>query len=100
MRYLIYILFLLPVVAFAQDNPSMPPNMPMDMEKMQQMQRNMQQMDMGKMQEAMACMKGLDQSAFKGLEEEGKKWKRRLAPCAAVGIVMKLRTKPWRTPRK
>ena len=33
----------------------------------------MQQMDMEKMQKAMICMKGLDRSAFKGLEEEGKK---------------------------
>jgi hypothetical protein len=42
---------------------------------MEQMQRNMQQMDMGKMQEAMACMKDIDQSALKGLDEEGKKMK-------------------------
>jgi hypothetical protein len=72
MRHSILILILFPVVAFAQGNPNMPPNMPMDME---QMQRNMQQMDMGKMQEAMACMKDIDQSALKGLEEEGKKMK-------------------------
>ncbi|MEX2492605.1 MAG: hypothetical protein WD425_12670 [Nitrospirales bacterium] len=40
---------------------------------MEQMQRNTQPMDMGKMQEAMACMKDIDQSALKGLEEEGEK---------------------------
>ena len=76
MRYLFFMFVLLPGVAFAQGQPGMPPNMPMDMEKMQrmqEMQRNMQQMDMGKMQEAMACMKDIDRSALEGLEEEGKK---------------------------
>ena len=72
MRNLIYLFILFPVVVFAQEQPGMPPNMPMDMEKMQ---RHMQQMDMGKMQEAMACMKDIDQSALEGLEEEGKKMK-------------------------
>ena len=33
----------------------------------------MQQMDMGKMQAAMACMKNIDRSALEGLKEEGKK---------------------------
>jgi len=46
MRHIIFILILFPVVAFAQGHPNMSPNMPMDRE---QMQRNMQQMDMGKM---------------------------------------------------
>ena len=72
MRNLIYLFLLFPVVVFAQEQPGMPPNMPMDMEKMQ---RHMQQMDMGKMQEAMACMKDIDHSALEGLEEEGKKMK-------------------------
>ena len=54
MRNLIYLLILFPVIVFAQEQPGIPPNMPMNMEEMQ---RNMQQMDMGKMQEAMACMK-------------------------------------------
>ena len=70
------ILVLFPVLVFAQTNPGMPPNMPMDKEKMQrmqEMQKNMQKMDMGKMQEAMACMKTIDRSALKGLDEEGKK---------------------------
>lgn len=70
MRFLIYIFILFPVVALAQHNPEMPPNMQKDMG---QMQRNMQQMDMGKMQEAMACMKNIDQSGLKDLEQEGKK---------------------------
>ena len=59
MRNLIYILVLFPAVVFAQSPQGMPPNMP--------------QMDMEQMQKAMTCMKGLDRSAFKGLEEEGKK---------------------------
>ena len=33
----------------------------------------MQQMDMGKMQEAMACIKNIDRSALDGLKEEGEK---------------------------
>lgn len=70
MRHIISILLLFPVVAFAQGHPNMPPNRQLDME---QMQRNTQPMDMGKMQEAMACMKDIDQSALKGLEEEGEK---------------------------
>ncbi len=70
MRFLIYIFILFPVVIFAQDHPRVSPNMPLDME---QMQRNMQQMDMGKMQKAMACMKNIDRSALEGLEEEGEK---------------------------
>ncbi len=72
MRHLIYILILFPVVVFAQEQPGMPPNMP-DMERMQKMQRHMQNMDMGKMQEAMACMQNIDMAELKGLEEEGKK---------------------------
>ncbi len=70
MRTLIYVLLFFPVVTFAQSQPGMSPNMPMDMEKMQEM---MQQMDMGKMQEAMACMQNIDMSSLEGLEEEGKK---------------------------
>ena len=58
MRHLIYIFVLFPVVAFAQGNPGMPPNMQMDMEQMQK---------------AMACMENLDRSSFEGLEQEGKK---------------------------
>ncbi len=72
MRHLIYILILFPVVVLAQEQPGMPPNMP-NMERMQQMQRHMQNMDMGKLQEAMACMKNVDMSVVKGLEAEGKK---------------------------
>ncbi len=84
MRMLIYmiIVVLFPGVVFAQTDPGMPPhmppNMPMDKEKMQrmqEMQRKMQQMDMGKMQEVIACMEGIDRSGLKGLEEEGKKMK-------------------------
>ena len=67
MRFLILILVLFPLIAFAQGQPGMPQ---MDMEKMQ---KAMQQMDIGKMQEAMACMKDIDQSALEGLEKEGKK---------------------------
>ena len=80
MRNLIYLLILLPVIVFAQEQPGMPPNMPMNMEEMQ---RNMQQMDMGKMQEAMACMKNIDRSALEGLKEEGKRMK------AEVGVLCK-----------
>ena len=69
MRNLIYLLLLFPVVVIAQSHTETPPNMPMDTEKMQ---RNMQQMDMGKMQEAMACMKNIDRSALEGLDQEGK----------------------------
>jgi hypothetical protein len=58
MRHILCILILFPIVAFAQGNPNMPPNMPMDMEQMQK---------------AMACMKNLDRSSFEGLEREGKK---------------------------
>jgi hypothetical protein len=72
MRNLIYLLIFSPVVVFAQKQPGIPPNMPMDMEKMQ---RNMQQIDMGKMQEAMECMKNIDRSALEGLKEEGEKMK-------------------------
>ena len=68
MRNLIYLLILFPVVVFAQEQPGMP----MDMEKMQ---RNMQQMDMGKIQKAMACMKNIDRSALEGLKEKGEKMK-------------------------
>ncbi len=50
----------------------MTPNMP-NMERMQEMQRHMQNMDMGQLQEAMACMKNIDMSVVKGLEAEGKK---------------------------
>ena len=70
LRDLIYFLILFPVVVFAQEQPGVPPNMQMDMERMQ---RNMQQMDMGKMQEAMACMKSIDRSTLEGLKEEGEK---------------------------
>lgn len=70
MRNLLYLLLFFPVVVFAQSHPDMPPNMPMDME---QMQRNMQQMDMGKMQEAMACMNTIDRLALEGLDQEGQK---------------------------
>ncbi len=80
MRHMLVLVLLLPVTVFAQGNsempPNMPPSMPMDREKMQRMQeiqKNMQNMDMGKMQEAMACMKTIDRSALKGLDEEGKK---------------------------
>ena len=80
MSNLIYLLIIFPVLVFAQEKPGMLPNMPMDMEKMQ---RNMQQMDMGKMQEAMACMKNIDRSALEGLKEEGEKVK------AEVGALCK-----------
>lgn len=80
MRNLIYLLILFPVIVFAQEQPGMPPNMPMNMEEMQ---RNMQQMDMGKMQEAMACMKNIDQSALEGLKKEGERMK------AEVGALCK-----------
>ncbi len=80
MRYMLVLILLLPVTVLAQTNPemppNMPPNMPMDKEKMQrmqEMQKRMQQMDMGKMREAMACMKDIDRSGLKTLEEEGKK---------------------------
>ncbi len=78
MRKSLFILMLFPVVVFAQSHPGVPPNMPMDHEKiqrMQKMQRQMQQMDMGKMQEAMACMENIDQSALKVLDAEGQKMK-------------------------
>ena len=80
MRNLIYLLILFPVIVFAQEQPGMPPNMPMNMEEMQ---RNMQQMDMGKMQEAMACMKNIDRSALEGLKKEGERMK------AEVGALCK-----------
>ncbi len=80
MKNLICLLILFPVVVFAQKQPGMPANMPMDM---QEMQRNMQQMDMGKMQEAMACMKKIDQSVLEGLKKEGEKIK------AEVGALCK-----------
>ena len=80
MRNLIYLLVLFPIIVFAQEQPGMPPNMPMNMEEMQ---RNMQQMDMGKMQEAMACMKNIDRSALEGLKEEGERMK------AEVGALCK-----------
>jgi len=56
MKIIIAIFVLFPIVAFAQNPKEMPPNM------------NMEQM-----QKAMACMKNLDRSSFKGLEQEGKK---------------------------
>ena len=59
MRYLLVILVLFPVVAFAQSHQGMPPNM--------------QQLDMEQMQKAMACMQNIDMSALEGLEEEAKK---------------------------
>ena len=80
MKNLICLLIFFPVVVFAQKQPGMPPNMTMDM---QEMQRNMQQMDMGKMQEAMSCMKKIDQSALEGLKKEGEKIK------AEVGTLCK-----------
>ena len=80
MSNLIYLLILFPVVVFAQEQPGMRPNMSIDM---QEMQRNMQQMDMGKMQEAMECMKKIDQSEFEGLKREGEKIK------AEVGALCK-----------
>ena len=82
MRNLIYLLILFPVVGFAQEQPGMPPNMPMDMEKMQ---RNMQQMDMGKMREAMACMKNIDRSALEGLKAEGEKIKAEIGALCKSG---------------
>ena len=84
MRNLIYLLFLFPGVVFAQEQPGMPSNMP-DMERMQQMQRQMQNMDMEKMQEAMACMKNIDRSALEGLEEEGKKMEAEVAALCKSG---------------
>jgi hypothetical protein len=71
MKFFIYNFVFSPVVVFAQGQSGMPPNM--SQRDMEQMQRNIQQMDMGKMQEAMACMKDIDRSALEGLEEEGKK---------------------------
>ncbi len=59
MRYLLVILVLFPVAAFAQSHQGMPPNM--------------QQLDMEQMQKAMACMQNIDMSALEGLEEEAKK---------------------------
>ena len=70
MKKLICLLVLFPVVVFAQEQPGVPPNLRMDMEKMK---RNMQQMDMGKMQQAMACMKNVDRSALERLKGEGRK---------------------------
>ncbi len=72
MRILLFMILFFPIVAFAQEQSGMPQNMP-NMERMQKMQRAMQQMDMGKLQEAMACMKNIDMSVVKGLETEGKK---------------------------
>ncbi len=104
MRHLIYIFILFPVVVFAQEQPGMPPNMP-DMERMQEMQRHMQNMDMGKMQEAMACMKNIDRSALEGLEEEGKKMEAELdalcksgnrdgAQAKGMAYAMEMRSRP------
>ena len=81
MKSLIYLLMFFPIVVFAQSHPGMPP----DMERMQEMQRRMQQMDMGKMQEAMACMKNIDRSALEGLEEEGKKMEAEVAALCKSG---------------
>lgn len=85
MRHIIFLFVFFPIVVFAQEQPGMPPNMPMDMEKMQKMQRHMQNMDMGKLQEAMACMKNIDRSALEGLEEEGKKMEAEVAAMCRSG---------------
>jgi len=70
MKNMIYVLILVPVVAFAQDHPGMPPNMQMDMEQMQK---------------AMACMKNIDRSALEGLDQEGKKIKAELGALCRSG---------------
>ena len=80
MRNFIYFLVLFPVVVFAQEQPGVPPNMRMDVEKMK---RNMQQMDMGKMQQAMVCMKNIDRSALERLKGEGRKME------AEIGVLCK-----------
>ena len=84
MRNFMYVLLFFPVVAFAQGHPEMPPNMP-NMEQMQEMQRHMQNMDMGKMQEAMACMNNIDRSALAGLEAEGKRMEAEVAGLCKQG---------------
>ena len=70
MRKLIYLLILFPVVVFAQKQPGMPPHM---------------HMDMMKMEEAMACMKNIDQSALEGLREEGEKMKAEISALCKSG---------------
>lgn len=82
MTNLIYLLILFPTVVFSQMQPGMPPNMPMDMEMIQ---RNMQKMDMGKMQETMACMKNVDRSLLEGLKEEGEKIKAEIVSLCKSG---------------
>ena len=83
MRSLIGIIILFPVVVLAQGQPGTPPNM--SQKDIEQMQRNMQQMDMGKMQEAMACMKNIDQSALQRLDQEGRKMKAEVAALCRSG---------------
>ena len=83
MRFLMLSLVLFPMVVFAQGHLGMSPNM--SQKDMEQLQRNMQQMDMGKMQEAMACMKGIDRSSLEGLEEEGKKMEAEVAALCRNG---------------
>ncbi len=73
MNKLIFILILFPAVGYAQSHEGMPPNMAMDQEHMQQMQRSLQQMDMKQLDKAAACMEKLDLSMMDGLEKEGKK---------------------------
>ncbi|MGB0908865.1 MAG: hypothetical protein ACPGYT_00760 [Nitrospirales bacterium] len=73
MSKLIFILILFPVVGYAQSHQGMPPNMAMDQERMQHMQRGLQQMDMKQLDKAAACMEKLDLSLMDGLEKEGEK---------------------------
>ena len=81
MNKLIFILVLFPVIVYAQSHPGMPPNMAMDPDQMQQMQRSLQQMDMKQLEKAAACMENLDLSMMDGLE---KKWEKMEAEAKAL----------------
>ncbi len=88
MKHIIALCVLFPAVVFAQGRPDVPPNMPMDseqMRRMEQMQRKMQQMDMGKMQEAMACMQTIDRSAMERLKQETEKVRAELVTLCRSG---------------
>ncbi|GJL65999.1 MAG: hypothetical protein NPIRA05_09700 [Nitrospirales bacterium] len=70
MNKLIYLLLLFPVVVYAQSDPGMPPH---------------RQMNMEQMQKAVACMEGLDRSAFEELDQIGQKIKAEIGSLCKSG---------------
>ena len=71
MKLFIYLLAILPAIASAQNQQGMPPNM--------------QQMDLGKLQEAVACMEGIDRSSLDGFEREGRKMEAEITALCKAG---------------